>query len=161
MPLRPELLVIGYEDRLVDDHRALLAAAEIEGFAAELVDPSRVAVDVSAGGAVVLVDGAPRTPAVALPRGLNRPWPFIRQVLEVWAAFGTRVVPGVMAADLCADKLATARVLADRGVPVLTTLGVLPGAGASLAAADDTDDTDDTDDGGACAAGELISTNMC
>ena len=141
----PELLVIGYADRLTADHRALLEAAGHEGLAAELIDPSRLAIDVRGDGTVVLVDGAPRTPAVALPRGVNRPWPFIRQVLEVWAGYGTRVVPGVAAADLCADKLATARVLGGHGVPVLPTLGVLPGVGASLTASEhvDTRTTDD------------------
>ena len=129
---RPELLVIGYEDRLVDDHRALLDAARSEGFRAELVDPSRITLDVRPHSTAVRVDGVPRTPAVALPRGVNRPWPFIRQVLDVWSGFGTRVLPSVAAADRCADKLATARLLAAHGVPVLPTLGVLPGAGASL-----------------------------
>lgn len=135
----PELLIVGYEDRLVADHRALLDAARLEGFRAELVDPSRLAIDIGADGAMVLVDGAPRTPAVALPRGVNRPWPFVRQVLDVWVGYGTRVVPSVAAADLCADKLATARVLADHGIPMLPTLGVLAGAGAVLTDAGGTD----------------------
>lgn len=143
MSLRPELLIIGYEDRLTADHRALLDAADDAGFAAELVDPSRLTIGVDARGTVVLVDGERRTPAVALPRGVNRPWPFIRQVLDVWEGFGTRVVPSVTAADLCADKLATIRVLNDHRVPVLPTLGVLPGSGASLATSDLADDPDD------------------
>jgi len=131
----PELLVIGYADRLVDDHRAIVESARARGWRAELVDPSRLSVAVGDGGAMVLVDGAPRTPTVALPRGVNRPWPFVRQVLEVWAAAGTRVLPTVAAAELCADKLATARVLTDHGVPILPTLGVLPGDGATLSGA--------------------------
>ncbi|MFM8303524.1 MAG: RimK family alpha-L-glutamate ligase [Actinomycetota bacterium] len=132
LPAAPELIVVGYEDRLVADHQALLEAARAEGFRAELVDPSRITVSVGGDATAVLVDGVARTPAVALPRGVNRPWPFVRQVLDVWAGFGTRVVPDVAAADLCADKLATARVLAEHGVGVLPTLGVLPGAGVTI-----------------------------
>ena len=128
----PELLVLGYEDRLLGDHQALLDAAQHEGFRAELVDPSRLTIDVRADAIQVLVDGIPRTPAVALPRGVNRPWPFLRQVLEVWAGYGTRVLPSVEAADRCADKLSTIRVLAARGVPTLPTLGVLAGFGTIL-----------------------------
>lgn len=128
----PELLVIAYEDRLVGDHRALLDAAQHEGFRAELINPSRLTIDVRADATEVLVDGVPRTPAVALPRGVNRPWPFVRQVLEVWAGYGTRVLPSVAAADHCADKLTTIQLLAARGVPVLPTRGVLPGTGVTL-----------------------------
>lgn len=131
-PREPELIVVGYEDRLVADHQALLDAAHDEGFRAELVDPSRIGIRVADGTSAVLVDGVVRTPTVALPRGVNRPWPFVRQVLQVWAGAGTRIVPTVAAADLCADKLATARVLAEHGVGVLSTLGVLPGAGVTL-----------------------------
>ena len=128
----PELLIIGYEDRLLGDHQALLDAAQLEGFCAELVDPSRLTIDVRADATEVLIDGIPRTPAVALPRGVNRPWPFVRQVLEVWASYGTRVLPSVDAADRCADKLSTIRALAARGVPTLPTLGVLAGFGTAL-----------------------------
>lgn len=130
--MAPELLIIGYEDRLLRDHQALLDAAHLEGFGAELVDPSRLTIDVRADATEVLVDGIPRTPAVALPRGVNRPWPFVRQVLEVWAGYGTRVLPSVDAADCCADKLATLRMLAARGVPTLPTLGVLAGIGTTF-----------------------------
>ena len=136
----PELLVIGYEDRLLQDHQALLNAARDEGFRAELVDPSRLTIDIRADATEILVDGIPRTPAVALPRGVNRPWPFVRQVLEVWAGYGTRVLPSVDAADRCADKLATIRALAARGVPTLPTLGVLAGAGTTFGADSFTDE---------------------
>lgn len=130
--MSPELLVVGYEDRLLRDHQSILDVAHLEGFCAELVDPSRIAIDVRADATEVLVDGIPRSPAVALPRGVNRPWPFVRQALEVWAGNGTRVLPSVEAADLCADKLATIRVLAAQGVPTLPTLGVLAGIGTTI-----------------------------
>jgi hypothetical protein len=53
----PELLVIGYEDRLLQDHQALLNAARDEGFRAELVDPSRLTIDIRADATEILVDG--------------------------------------------------------------------------------------------------------
>ena len=129
-----ELLILGYPERLVTDHEALVKAAEAAGFIAELVAPSRVGLLIDAGGEQVVVDGRPRHPQVVLPRGVNRPWPILRQILQVWEQSGVLVVPSVAAADRCADKLATTRVLAAAGVPVLPTLGVVPGPGVALQA---------------------------
>ena len=60
----------------------------------------------------------------------------ISAVLEIWEAAGTVVVPEVAAATVAADKLATARVLAAAGVPVVPTIGVVPGAGVTITGAD-------------------------
>jgi glutathione synthase/RimK-type ligase-like ATP-grasp enzyme len=121
------LLVVGYQERLADDHRALVAAAVRAGFDARLVDPSALGVVVDEHGATVTVGGTPLVPDVALPRGVNRPWGLVRHALEVWRAAGCIVVPDVEAADICADKIATARVLARSGVPFIPSLGVVPG----------------------------------
>jgi len=125
-------MIIGYPERLAVDHRALLDAAEAAGFDAELVAPSRLALAIDEHGERVLVDGVVRPPRVVLPRGVNRPWPLLRQILEVWEMQGVVVVPSVRAADLCADKVLTTRVLAAAGVPVLPTVAVNPGGGVSL-----------------------------
>jgi len=125
-------MIIGYPERLVADHRALLDAAQAAGYDTVLVAPSRLALVVDDEGERVLVDGLPRRPAAVLPRGVNRPWPLLRQILEVWATQGVLVVPNMAAADLCADKVATTRVLAAAGVPVLPTVAVVPGSGVSL-----------------------------
>jgi ribosomal protein S6--L-glutamate ligase len=125
-------VVVGYPQRLVADHRALLAAAADAGLAAELVDPSRLGLAVVDGRVQGLVDGEPRTPAAVLPRGVNRPWPFVRQVCTAWARAGAVVLPTVAAADRCADKLETLGRLAERGVPVMPAVGVLPGPGTAL-----------------------------
>ena len=125
-------MIVGYPERLVADHRALLAAAAAAGYDAEVVAPSRLALLVDEHGERVLVDGLPRRPDVVLPRGVNRPWPLLRQMLEVWQADGVVVVPNVAAADLCADKVVTTRVLAAAGVPVLPTVAVVPGSGVCL-----------------------------
>lgn len=130
----PDLVVVGYPDHLVADHAALVGAARSRGLTAEVVAPDRIAVAVDADGTRVLVDGRPCTPRAALPRGVNRPWPFVRQVLHQWAAEGTVVVPSVAGAEVCADKLATTVRLAAAGVPVLATLGVVPGAGVRIGA---------------------------
>ena len=54
------MMVVGYPDRLVDDHRALLDAAARRGVAAELVAPDRLAlVATGTPGPRVLVDGGP------------------------------------------------------------------------------------------------------
>lgn len=132
---RPTLVIVGYTERLAADHEVLTAAARAAGYETELVDPSRLAIDAT-HPATVTLDGTPFTPAVALPRGVNRPWPMISAVFEIWAAAGTVVVPGVAAATVAADKLATARVLAAVGVPVLPTIGVVPGAGVAITGAD-------------------------
>ncbi len=139
-----QLLVIGYPSRLLADHRALLAAAGAAGFEAELVSPSRLGLEVSPTGEQVVLDGlAPLPdqnplpdrgvlPEVVLPRGVNRPWPLLRQVLACWQRAGVRVVPDVAAAEFCADKLVTTRALVAAGVPVLPTVGVAPGPGVVL-----------------------------
>lgn len=126
-------MVIGYPERLVADHRVLLATAERAGFTTELVAPSRATLMIDADGERVLVDGSVRRPDVVLPRGVNRPWPLLRQVLEVWERQGVVMVPTVAAADRCADKVTTTRILASAGVPVLPTLAVVPGADVDLA----------------------------
>jgi len=128
----PDLVVVGYPQRLVADHRALLGAAGAAGFAAELVDPSRLGLAVVDGQVRGLVDGEPRTPHAVLPRGVNRPWPFVRQVCTAWARAGAVVLPTVAAADRCADKLETLARLAGCGVPVMPAVGVLPGPGTAL-----------------------------
>ncbi len=121
------LFVIGYADRLVADHRALLQSARVAGFEAELVSPSSLSLAVDTNQIDVLVDGRPVQPDVVIPRGMNRPWPFVAQVLEEWAQRGALVVPSVHAADTCADKLRTSRMLAEAGVPVVPSVGIAPG----------------------------------
>lgn len=121
------LLVIGYPDRLVADHRALVESATEAGFAVDFVSPSSLSLTVGIAGTRVLVDGQHRVPDVVLPRGVNRPWPFVAQVLDAWENEGVRVVPSRSSADLCADKLVTSMTLARHGVPILPTIGVAPG----------------------------------
>lgn len=132
MSAKPTLVVVGYPTRLVSDHAALLAAAEAAGFDAELVAPGRIGLMVDDHGERVLIDGVARTPDVVLPRGVNRPWPFVAQVLDVWQQSGARIVPSSDAATVCADKLATTRALARAGVAVLPTMGVAPDDGVRL-----------------------------
>lgn len=125
--MSPHLVVIAYPDRLAADHRALVDSARASGFRVDLVSPSALAVQVDRNGIRVLVHGDEVTPDVVLPRGVNRPWPFVSQVLEIWEKRGVRIVPSRHAAELCADKLATTLVLAEADVPVLPTIGLAPG----------------------------------
>lgn len=127
-------MIVGYPERLVTDHAALTAAADQAGFTTELVAPSRLALMIDGDGERVLVDGREQRPDVVLPRGVNRPWPMIRQILDAWERVGVAVIPSVASADRCADKVATTRVLAAAGVPVLPSLGVVPGEGVTLQA---------------------------
>jgi glutathione synthase/RimK-type ligase-like ATP-grasp enzyme len=127
------VLVIGYPERLQADHEALVEAAHQAGFVTDLVAPSRISLSIGGGQPTeVLIDGAPCQPAVALPRGVNRPWPLVRQFLEVWSAAGTVIVPGLDAADRVADKVRTARVLAAAGIPIIATVAVIPGSGVAI-----------------------------
>lgn len=125
--MAPRLLVLGYPDRLMADHRALVESAREAGFRVDLVSPSALSVWVEADGVHVLVHGDDIVPDVVLPRGVNRPWPFVSQALDVWERRGAHVAPSRLAAELCADKLTTTRVLAEAGVPVLPTIGLAPG----------------------------------
>ncbi|MEN9805212.1 MAG: ribosomal protein S6--L-glutamate ligase [Actinomycetota bacterium] len=125
--MREKMFVIGYPDRLVADHGALLESARAADFDVELISPSALSIVIDEGGTRVLVHGEDIVPDVVLPRGVNRPWPFVSQALEIWEALGVRVVPSRRAAELCADKLTTTRVLAAAGVPVLPSIGLAPG----------------------------------
>ncbi len=125
--MAPHLLIVGYRDRLVADHQALLRSARAAGFEATLVSPSSLSLIVDSSGIEVLVEGRPMRPDVVIPRGTNRPWPFVAQVLEEWVRRGALVVPSIGAADVCTDKLRTSRVLAEAGVPVIPSVGIAPG----------------------------------
>ncbi len=127
-----ELLIIGYPERLVADHDALVRGAVAAGFDAQVVTPSRLGLVVDHTGERVVLDGEVHLPQVALPRGVNRPWPMLRQVLQVWEQQGCLVVPSVAAADICADKITTTRILAAAGIAVLPTVGVVPGEGVEV-----------------------------
>jgi [lysine-biosynthesis-protein LysW]---L-2-aminoadipate ligase len=125
-------MIVGYPERLVADHGALVAAGEAAGFRTELVAPSRLSLHVDALGERVLVDGQVHRPDVVLPRGVNRPWPLLRQLFQIWQGEGCVIIPSVEAADLCADKVSTTRALAAAGVAVLPTVAVVPGDGVAL-----------------------------
>ena len=121
------LLGVGYPDRLVADHQALVTSARAAGFVATLVSPSSLSLVVDSSNIDVLVDGRSTQPDVVIPRGMNRPWPFVAQVLEEWARQGALVVPSIGAADVCADKLRTSRALAEARVPIVPSVGIAPG----------------------------------
>jgi [lysine-biosynthesis-protein LysW]---L-2-aminoadipate ligase len=125
-------MIVGYPERLVADHGALVAAGEAAGFRTELVAPSRLSLHIDAAGERVLVDGQVHRPDVVLPRGVNRPWPLLRQLFQIWQSEGCVIIPSVEAADLCADKVTTTRALASAGVAVLSTVAVVPGDGVAL-----------------------------
>lgn len=125
-------MIVGYPERLVADHDALVAAGEAAGFRTELVAPSRLSLHIDALGERVLLDGRVHRPDVVLPRGVNRPWPLLRQLFQVWQREGCVIIPSVEAADLCADKVTTTRALAAAGVAVLPTVAVVPGDGVVL-----------------------------
>lgn len=127
-----DLIIVGYPQRLVADHAALVRVATQAGFDARVVAPSRLGLVIDADGERVVIDGEVCRPHVAVPRGVNRPWPMVRQVLEVWERQGCLVLPTVAAADVCSDKIATTRALAAAGVPVLPTVGVVPGEGVTV-----------------------------
>lgn len=126
------VVVVGYPDRLRADHDALLQAARARGIDARLVSPSELSLVTESGHQWVSVAGKRLTPDVVLPRGVNRPWSLLRQVLEQWERDGARIVPDVNAASLCADKVACTSALMTHEVPVLPTLSVVPGSGVNL-----------------------------
>lgn len=97
------------------------------GFEVDMVSPSAISTIIDQHGTRVLVHDRDIEPDVVLPRGVNRPWPFVAQVLEIWEARDVRVVPSPAAAGRCADKLVTTRVLAEAGVAILPTIGLAPG----------------------------------
>lgn len=133
MGSRPHLWIIGYTERLVADHRALLDAAQGAGIEAVLVSPSRLALQMDERGSRVLLDAASvAAPDLVVPRGVNRAWPLLREVLMLLERAGSTVVPQVSAVDACADKVVTTMKLAAAGVPVLPSVAVAPGAGVAL-----------------------------
>jgi glutathione synthase/RimK-type ligase-like ATP-grasp enzyme len=127
-----DLVILGYGDRLTDDHAVLLRVAQQHGLNAILIAPSQVSLHIDATGEHVRVDGQRFTPRAVLPRGINRPWPMMKQVLECWYSNGAAIVPSVNGADICADKITTTRALSRAGVPILPTTGIVPGPDVSL-----------------------------
>jgi glutathione synthase/RimK-type ligase-like ATP-grasp enzyme len=135
-PTPLDLVVLGYRDRLSEDHDTILSVARECGLTARLVTPSQVTLHVDHTGEHVRVDGQRLTPRAVVPRGINRPWPMMKQILECWYTDGAHVVPSITAADVCADKITTARALSRAGVPILSTIGVVPGGDMSRDAID-------------------------
>ena len=125
-------LVVGFPDRLVADNTALLSAARSRGLDTRVVSPSLLGLAVADGEQWVTVDGSMTDPDLVIPRGINRAWPLMRQILEVWERRGVSVFPNSRAIDRCIDKLVTIRALNDAGIAVLPTIGVAPGPGVAL-----------------------------
>lgn len=131
-----DLVVLGYSERLTDDHETILTVAREHGLTAQLVTPSQVTLHIDDTGEHVRIDGVRCTPRAVVPRGINRPWPMMKQVLECWYTDGARIVPSITAADICSDKITTTRALSRAGVPVLPSIGIVPGAEAPMRAFD-------------------------
>ena len=127
-----DLVILGYSERLTDDHNAILSVAREFGLETELVTPSRVSLHIDETGEHVRVDGQRFVPRAVVPRGINRPWPMLKQILECWYSDGARIVPSITAADICADKITTSRALSRAGVPVLPTIGIVPGGDVDI-----------------------------
>ncbi len=130
------LMIIGYPERLGDDHAVLLEAAAEAGVSAALVAPSRLTLLIEPGSAArVLLDGEPLSGEnlAILPRGVNRAWPLIRQICTTLVGDDARVIPGIDSIDACADKVVTTQILAAAGVPVLPAAAVVAGDGINPA----------------------------
>lgn len=122
-----DLVILGYSERLSNDHDAILVVAREHGLTARLVTPSQVSLHIDGTGEHVCIDGQRCTPRAVVPRGINRPWPMLKQILECWYSDGAHIVPSITAADICADKITTTRALSRAGVPALPTIGLIPG----------------------------------
>ncbi len=127
-----DLVILGYSERLSDDHDAILSVAREHGLRAQLVTPSQVSLHIDSTGEHVRVLGQRLTPHAVVPRGVNRPWPMLKQILECWYSDGAQIVPSITAADICADKITTTRALSRAGVPTLPTIGIVPGPDVAL-----------------------------
>lgn len=136
-----DLVVLGYSERLTEDHQTILKVARERGLVAQLVTPSQVTLHIDDTGEHVRIDGVRCTPRAVVPRGINRPWPMMKQILECWYTDGAQIVPSITAADICSDKITTTRALSRAGVPVLPSIGIAPGIDAPLRAIDITSST--------------------
>lgn len=87
-----DLVVLGYSERLTEDHDTIIAVAKELGLNARLVTPSQVSLHVDHSGEHVRVDGERFVPRAVVPRGINRPWPMLKQILECWYTDGAPVV---------------------------------------------------------------------
>lgn len=132
LPRPIDLVILGYSERLSDDHNALLSVARECGLAAQLVTPSQVSLHIDETGEHVRVNGRRCLPRAVVPRGINRPWPMLKHILECWYSDGVRIVPSIAAADICADKITTSRALSRAGVPILPTIGMVPGSDVQI-----------------------------
>ena len=117
----PDLVILVHHDEPGPQARALVTRAEESGAAAELWSPRDLAVEIDGAGARLLHRGDEVLPAVIVPQGINRSFAFCAEALRVAEDRGTVVVNPVAASAACVDKLATTRILAAAGVPVLAT----------------------------------------
>ena len=115
----PDLVILAHHDEPGPQARALVTRAEESGAAAELWSPRDLAVEIDGAGARLLHRGDEVLPAVIVPQGINRSFAFCAEALRVAEDRGTVVVNPVAASAACVDKLATTRILAAAGVPVL------------------------------------------
>lgn len=132
LPSPVDLVILGYSERLSDDHNAILSVARELGLETRFVTPSQVSLHIDETGEHVRVDGRRCLPRTVVPRGVNRPWPMMKHVLECWHSDGVHIVPSITAADICTDKITTSRALSRAGVPVLPTIGIVPGTSVTI-----------------------------
>lgn len=123
--------VVVHQDQVGAQPRALVEELRNRGQHAEVISVRELAVEVHGGLCQVLHRGEGFLPSAVVTQGLNRSWAFMEQLLAVLEDQGVVVVNPVAASSLALDKLATARRLADAGIPVLAMRAQTWGASAA------------------------------
>lgn len=127
----PDIVILGYP-ALQRDHEQILHAAHNHDMHIEVWAPETLHAVITETHVAVHRNGKAVQPGIVLPRGVNRVWPFVEQVLTLWQHTGTTIVNSISAATTCADKLATLTRLAHAGIPVMPATGVTPGPGINV-----------------------------
>jgi RimK family alpha-L-glutamate ligase len=120
------IVVLSYPDVTPQNARSFRLAAVKRNIRLHEWLPHRITVWCADGRAEALYEDAPQEPTVIIHRTIARLQGVAVPALRLWARRGTIVLNDPSAATLSRDKLATALVLTDAGVPTVPSLGFYP-----------------------------------
>jgi len=121
------VIILGYEEHLLASPTRLHAAEAHLGIQLSIESPDDLSVDIVGSQTKVMLHGEPLHCDVILPRGTTPVSPFLDTALTIATRAGITVINSPDTIRACEDKLRTAVLLADAGIPQLPTTGLLPG----------------------------------
>jgi RimK family alpha-L-glutamate ligase len=120
-----DITLLAYPGHKQQDHQLLRQAGENLGLSFQIWSPDDLGIHIGETGEVnILRSGEVAQPNIVLPRGVNRTWPFVKEILTHWQNQGAKIVNTPQSSDKCVDKLTTNLQLAKHKLPFIPTLAV-------------------------------------